>query len=158
MSVTAIVRFSSSHKAGIGVCRSYLPCAPISPALSALFSSPVPNYTPATTVRRFTQSHYSALETARSTSALKLRNVVTMSAIKETSDPVFWSASSSPLAQDFARHQVSKLQRNNFCSSSVSPLHATMAPPAVNKTNLHPSGLKYGSSSPRSLTASLMLP
>jgi hypothetical protein len=147
MGVIAIVRISSSHKAGRGVCRSYLPCTPIAPACSALFSSPGPNYTPATRTRRFTQSHCYALETARSTSALKLRDVVTMPSIKETLDPVIRPASPAPLAQDlaqdFARQQVSKQQRSNFHSTSISPLFATMAPPAVNKTNLHPSGLKY---------------
>jgi phosphoenolpyruvate carboxykinase (ATP) len=143
MGVIAIVRISSSHKAGRGVCRSFLPCTPNAPACSALFSSPGPNYTPATRTRRFTQSHYYALETARSTSALQLGDVVTMPSIKETSDPVIRTASPAPLAQDFARQQVSKQQRSNFHSSSISPLLATMAPPAVNKTNLHPSGLKY---------------
>jgi phosphoenolpyruvate carboxykinase (ATP) len=133
------------------VCRLGVPCAPIVPALSALFSSPVPNDTPASTTRPCTQSHAVALQTARSTSALKLRDVVTMRAIKEASDPVIQTATSPPLAQDFARHQVSKQQRSSFHSSSISPLSATMAPPAVNKTNLHPGGLKYVSSSlPRS--------
>jgi phosphoenolpyruvate carboxykinase (ATP) len=142
MGAVAIVRFSSSHNLGRHVCRSFLPCTPTAPASSALFSSPVPNYTPATTARRFTQSHYYTLESARSTSALKLEAVVTMPAIKETSDPVIRTASPAPLTQDFARQQVSKQQRSNFHSSSISSLLATMAPPAVNKTNLHPSGLK----------------
>jgi phosphoenolpyruvate carboxykinase (ATP) len=143
MGVISIV----SHKARRGVCRLGVPCAPIAPALSALFSSPVPSDTPASTTPLFTQSYASALETARSTSALKLRTVVTMPAIKEASDPVIRTASPAPLAQDFARQQVSKQQRSNFHSSSISPLLATMAPPAVNKTNLHPGGLKYVSSS-----------
>lgn len=138
----ATARFTSSLKAGRGVCRSFLPCTPIAPACSALFSSAVPNYTPATTKRRSTQSRRCKLETARSTSALKLSDVVTMPAIKEASDPVYRTASPSPLAQDFVRLQVSKQQRNNFHSSSISTLHATMVPPAVNKTNLHPGGLK----------------
>jgi phosphoenolpyruvate carboxykinase (ATP) len=66
-----------------------------------------------------------------------------MPAIKETADPVIRIATPAPLAQDFARQQVSKQQRSNFHSTSISPLLANMAPPAVNKTNLHPSGLKY---------------
>jgi phosphoenolpyruvate carboxykinase (ATP) len=64
--------------------------------------------------------------------------------IKEASDPVIRTA--SPVAQDFARQQVSKQQRSNFHSTSLSPLLAnTMVSQAsaVNKTNLHPGGLQY---------------
>jgi phosphoenolpyruvate carboxykinase (ATP) len=144
MGIIAIAQFPRSFKVGSGLlCRSGLPCTPIVPGHSALFSSPGPNYTPATTTRRYTQLYRYTLETARSTSALKLSDVVRMSAIKETAGPVIRTASPAPLAQDFARQQVSKQQRSNFHSSSISPLLANMAPPAVNKTNLHPSGLKY---------------
>jgi phosphoenolpyruvate carboxykinase (ATP) len=46
------------------------------------------------------------------------------------------------LAQDFARQQVSKQQRSNFHSSSISPvLNFNMVSQTVNKTNLHPSGV-----------------
>jgi phosphoenolpyruvate carboxykinase (ATP) len=143
MCVISIAHYIRSHKAGRSVCRAFLPCTPFVPALSALFSSPGPNDTPATTKRPSIQSRRYALETARSTSALKLRDVVRMASIKDASDPVIRTASPAPLAQDFARQQVSKQQRSNFHSTSISPLLANMAPPAVNKTNLHPSGLKY---------------
>jgi phosphoenolpyruvate carboxykinase (ATP) len=64
------------------------------------------------------------------------------SAIKAAEDPVIPTATPAPLAQDFARQQVSKQQRSNFHSSSISPLIAnTMVSQTVNKTNLHPSGV-----------------
>jgi phosphoenolpyruvate carboxykinase (ATP) len=64
------------------------------------------------------------------------------SGIKAASDPVIRTASPAPLAQDFARQQVSKQQRSNFHSSSISPLISiTMVSQSVNKTNLHPSGV-----------------
>ena len=139
MSAIAIVRYTRSHKARGSVCRSFLPCTPTVPALSALFSSSLPSDTPATTRRRFGQLHRSTLDTARSTSTESARDVVRMAPIKEASDPIIRTASPAPLAQDFARQQVSKQQRSNFHSTSLNK----MAPPAVNQTNLHPSGLKY---------------
>lgn len=137
MGVIAIARCNKAVAAS-RVCRALLPSSPFVPATSALFSSPVPNYTQATTTRRSTQSRCGTLETARSTAATKLSDVVTMPAIKDAADPVIRTASPAPLAQDFARQQVSKQQRSNFHSSSL----PAMAPPVVNKTNLHPSGLK----------------
>jgi phosphoenolpyruvate carboxykinase (ATP) len=142
MGAITIARFTSSLNAGKVVCRQFLPCTPFVPAHSALFSYPGPNSPQATTTPRFTQSRHYALPTARPTSPLKLSIVVTMPSIKEAADPVIRTPSPAPLAQDFARHQVSKQQRSNFHSSSISPLSATMAHPAVNKTNLHPGGLK----------------
>jgi hypothetical protein len=63
------------------VCRPTLPCAPISPISSALFSSPGPK---STTV---CSQPITALS-IWSTSALKLSDVVRIAAIKETLDPV----------------------------------------------------------------------
>jgi phosphoenolpyruvate carboxykinase (ATP) len=72
--------------------------------------------------------------------------------IKDASDPVIRTTSSAPLAQDFARKQVSKQQRSNFHSTSLSPLLAnTMVSLAVNKTNLHPGGLQYVTSLARAI-------
>jgi hypothetical protein len=143
MGAISIARYEARQR----VCRLRVPGAPFAPGFSALFSSPGPNDTRASSTRASTQSHAAALEAARSTSALKLRTVVTMPAIKEAEGPVVRTASSLPLAQDFVRHQVSKQQRSYLHSSSISSLSATMAPPAVNKTNLHPDGLKYVTSS-----------
>jgi phosphoenolpyruvate carboxykinase (ATP) len=143
LNIILIARFTPSHKVSRSVCRASLPCAPIVPASSALFSYPLPNFTRATTARRLGQLHRCALSTARPTSAHFVRDVVRMAPIKEASDPVIRTASPAPLAQDFARQQVSKQQRSNFHSTSIaSALSNTMVPPAVNQTNLHPGGLK----------------
>lgn len=144
MSVLSIARLllTRSHKARGSVCRSSFPSPPAAPALSALFSYPLPNDTRLATRRRLGQLHRGTLETARSTSVVIVRDVTSMAHLKERPDPVIWSASPAPLAQDFARQQVSKQQRSNFHSTSISSaLPSTM--PAVNQTNLHPGGLKY---------------
>lgn len=144
MSVTSIARFTRSSNARGSVCRSFHPCTPIAPALSVLFSCPQPNDTRLATRRRSGQLRGGTLEAARSTSALIVRDVRRMGHLKETSDPVFRTTSPTRLTQDFARQQVSKQQRSNFHSTSISTAFSgTMAPPAVNQTNLHPSGLKY---------------
>jgi phosphoenolpyruvate carboxykinase (ATP) len=144
MSVISIIRFTRSQTARGSVCRSSLPCTPIAPALPVLFSSPQPNDTRLATRPRFGQLDRAALETARSTSALIVRDVRRMGHLKEPSYPVIRPASPAPPTQDFARQQVSKQQRSKFQSTSIfSAPSNTMAPPAVNQTNLHPSGLKY---------------
>lgn len=59
-------------------------------------------------------------------------------------DPVIRTASPAPLAQDFARQQVSKQQRSNYHSSSLaSAIPRTMVSQSVNKTGLHPAGVQY---------------
>merc|ERR1712000_171865 len=49
----------------------------------------------------------------------------------------------SPLAEDFARQQISKQARGNFHSTSLTTSVPTMVS-AVNKTSLHPAGLQPG--------------
>lgn len=138
----AVARYTRSHQPRGFVCRALLPCTPTVPASSALFSSSLPNITRATTRPRSGQLHGSTLDTAWSTSAGFAKDVVRMAPIKEAQDPIIRTASPAPLAQDFARQQVSRQQRSNFHSTSI-PSFSNMAPPAVNQTNLHPSGLKY---------------
>jgi phosphoenolpyruvate carboxykinase (ATP) len=135
MGAIVIARYTRHHT-GRTVCRTLVPKTPSAAATSRVIL--------------VDQSQRYGL--ARSTSTLSVsHDVVRMSGrgIKETFDPVIRTASPAPLAQDFARQQVSKQQRSNFHSSSISPLLANMAPPAVNKTNLHPSGLKYVPSPPQ---------
>jgi phosphoenolpyruvate carboxykinase (ATP) len=68
--------------------------------------------------------------------------VVTM-VLKGQQDPVIRTSSPAPLAQDFARQQVSKQQRSNFHSSSISSSVANiMVSQSVNKTGLHPAGVQ----------------
>lgn len=70
--------------------------------------------------------------------------VVTME-YKGRRHPVLYSATPSALAQDFARHQVSKQQRLHYHSSSLSSSFPnTMVSQSVNKTGLHPAGVQYG--------------
>ena len=52
--------------------------------------------------------------------------------------------SPGPLSSDFARQQISKQQRNNYHSSSLSKMN-------VNQTNLHPHGVTYVGLLPRLL-------
>lgn len=135
---------------GRSVCRSSFRAHPLPPQrrFRNIFVSSGPNGSRTTNSRAFTQSARKALESARSTSTLK-ESVVTMEAarrgIKESSHPPSVTAASPllPLAQDFARQQVSKQQHNNFHSSSISPILNTMVSQVVNKTNLHPGGLQY---------------
>lgn len=62
---------------------------------------------------------------------------------KANQDPLIRTASPAPLAQDFARQQVSKQQRSNYHSSSLtSPPSHTMVSQSVNKTGLHPAGVQ----------------
>jgi hypothetical protein len=56
--------------------------------------------------------------------------------------PPFLSSSPAPLAEDFARQQISKQLRGNFHSTSLTTSLPTMVS-AVNKTALHPAGLQY---------------
>jgi hypothetical protein len=68
--------------------------------------------------------------------------VVTM-VLKGQQDPVIRTSSPAPLAQDFARQQVSKQQRSNFHSSSISSsVSRIMVSQSVNKTGLHPAGVQ----------------
>lgn len=68
--------------------------------------------------------------------------VVTME-YKAPPEPLIPTSSPSSLAQDFARHQVSKQQRSNYHSSSPSStLPSTMVSRTVNKTGLHPAGVQ----------------
>lgn len=138
----------ASHKAGCRgyTCRALLPKSPSPRAqLRVIFVPREPTGTPTTQTRAITQSATVALACPRPSSAsLSADDVVRMasSGIKAASDPVVRTASPAPLAQDFARQQVSKQQRSNFHSSSISPLISyTMVSQSVNKTNLHPSGV-----------------
>ena len=124
-------------------CRALLPKSPSPRAQSRIIFVP---YSSSTQTRTTTQSTPYALATPRpSIASLSANDVVRMAAlrgIKETSDPVIRTASPAPLAQDFARQQVSKQQRSNFHSTSISPLlNSNMVSTTVNKTNLHPSGV-----------------
>lgn len=71
-----------------------------------------------------------------------LGTLVTME-YKASQEPLIRTASPAPLAQDFARQQVSKQQRSNFHSSSIaSHVSRTMVSQSVNKTGLHPAGVQ----------------
>lgn len=134
----------ASRDAGRLVCRPRLPSTPR--ALSRVIIVP---HEPNTKSRQFTQSSPRALVTSRSTARLQVSDVVRMDSgrsIKDASDPVVRTATPAHLAQDFARHQVSKQkqQHSHFHSSANNPLlHFTMVSQTVNKTNLHPSGVQY---------------
>ncbi|KAK7183697.1 phosphoenolpyruvate carboxykinase [Paraphaeosphaeria sporulosa] len=68
--------------------------------------------------------------------------VVTME-YKGQQEPLIRTSSPAPLAQDFARQQVSKQQRSNYHSSSISSkVASTMVSQSVNKTGLHPAGVQ----------------
>jgi phosphoenolpyruvate carboxykinase (ATP) len=141
------LRFASLKAATYGyTCRALLPKTPSPRAqLRVIFVPREPTGTPTTQTRPLTQSASIALACPRPSIARRSADdVVRMpsSAIKAAEDPVFPTATPAPLAQDFARQQVSKQQRSNFHSSSISPLIAnTMVSQTVNKTNLHPSGV-----------------
>lgn len=64
-------------------------------------------------------------------------------AFKESQRPPVRPYSPAPLAEDFARQQVSKQQRSNFHSSSLRRLPSNMVAHSVNKTALHPGGVQY---------------
>jgi phosphoenolpyruvate carboxykinase (ATP) len=133
-----------SHKAERRyTCRALLPTLPSPRAQSRVIFVPCSN---STQTRTTTQSApYTLVFPRSSIASLSANDVVGMaskSGIKGTSDPVIRTASPAPLAQDFARQQVSKQQRSNFHSTSISPLLASnMVTNTVNKTNLHPSGV-----------------
>jgi hypothetical protein len=137
-----------SHKAErCYTCRASLPKSPSPLAQSRVVFVPwEPNCIPTTQTRTTTQSAPYALATPRpSIASLSANDAVRMAAqrgIKGTSDPVIRTASPAPLAQDFARQQVSRQQRSNFHSTSLNPILANnMVTNTVNKTNLHPSGV-----------------
>lgn len=68
--------------------------------------------------------------------------VVTME-YKDHPEPLIRTSSPAPLAHDFARQQVSKQQRSNYHSSSISSrVTSTMVSQSVNKTGLHPAGVQ----------------
>lgn len=67
-----------------------------------------------------------------------LQETVPMSS-EDQKDPPIRPSSPGPLSGAFARQQVSKQQRNNYHSSSLS----TMVSGSVNKTGLHPGGVEY---------------
>lgn len=70
-------------------------------------------------------------------------DVAAMPSIKGPNPAIIRPSSPAPLTQDFARQQVSKQQRSNFHSSSLSiPPAATMVSQSVNKTALHPTGVQ----------------
>jgi phosphoenolpyruvate carboxykinase (ATP) len=104
----------------------------------------LPN-TPSIQAPHLAQSAAPALAYPRSSIArLSSNSVVRMPSrsIKRAHDPLLSTATSSPLAQDFARQQVSKQQHSNFHSSSISSIiNFNMVSQSVNKTNLHPSGV-----------------
>lgn len=141
------LRFIGHKAGGCGyTCRALFPKSPSSRAqLRVIFVPREPTGTPTTQTRTITQSAPVALACPRpSIARLSADDVVRMASngIKATEDPVIRTASPAPLAQDFARQQVSKQQRSNFHSSSISPLISnTMVSQSVNKTNLHPSGV-----------------
>jgi phosphoenolpyruvate carboxykinase (ATP) len=144
MVIVSIARYSSHNAA---TCRPCVPSTPRRSAFRVVFVLTTKNPTSQST-HRFRQA-----STRSTATTLRVRNDVKMAlarGIKEASDPVIRTASPAPFAQDFARQQVSKQQRSNFHSTSLSPLFAnTMVSqvPAVNKTNLHPGGLQYVTSS-----------
>jgi hypothetical protein len=71
------------------------------------------------------------------------RSIVVRMVYKGQADPVIRTASPAPLAQDFVRQQVSKQQRSNYHSSSLSsPARFNMVSRSVNKTGLHPAGVQ----------------
>lgn len=86
---------------------------------------------------------------AATTSLALPHRIVRMDSTKALqSPPIIRTASPAPLAQDFARQQVSKQQRSNFHSSSISAdIYNKMVSQSVNKTNLHPTGVQYVQSS-----------
>jgi len=60
--------------------------------------------------------------------------------------PILRTSSPGPLAEDFARQQVAKQQKNNFHSSSLKRTISSsniMLNNNVNKTALHPTGVQY---------------
>ena len=61
--------------------------------------------------------------------------------IKAVFTPPLPQPSPGPLAEDFARQQISKQLRGNFHSTSLTNSLPTMVS-AVNKTALHPAGLQ----------------
>ena len=68
--------------------------------------------------------------------------VVTME-YKDQHKPLIQTSSPAPLAQDFARQQVSKQHKSHYHSSSTSSQASPiMVAPTVNKTNLNPAGLQ----------------
>jgi hypothetical protein len=111
----------------------HLPCAPLSGtdrAINSSYSHPQSNQTPAA------PALVSRLKQSKS-------GVVVNMAYKEVQDPVIRPSSPAPLAQDFARQQVSKQQRSNYHSSSLaSSIPRTMVSQSVNKTGLHPAGVQ----------------
>jgi hypothetical protein len=135
MVLVSIARYSS-HKAA--TCRPCVPSTPRRSAFRVVFVLTTKNPTG--------QSIHCFRQASTRFTTLRVRNDVKMAlarGIKEASDPVIRTASP---AQDFARQRVSKQQRSNFHSTSLSPLSAnTMVSQssAVNKTNLHPGGLQY---------------
>lgn len=146
------MRLSSlSHKAGAcNTCRALLPKTPSPrrPQLRVIFVAREPTGTPSTQTRTLTQSHVRALVACPRPSIARLstNSVVRMDCrgIKGRQNPVpEQTATTAPLlAQDFVRQQVSKQQRSNFHSTSITPvLQHTMVSQSVNKTNLHPSGV-----------------
>jgi hypothetical protein len=86
-------------------------------------------------------------------SVLKLnrlpKQLLRMHSIKGQADPAqVRSTSPSPLSKDFARQAVTKQQRSNFHSTSItSGIANTMVSRSVNKTALHPTGVQYVPSS-----------
>jgi phosphoenolpyruvate carboxykinase (ATP) len=137
-----------SHKAQrCYTCRAIVPNTPNPLAQSrVIFVHWEPNIIPTTQTRATTQSAPYPLAILRpSIASLSTNDVVRMASqrgIKETSDPIIRTASPAPLAQDFARQQVSRQQRSNFHSTSLNPiLTNNMVTNTVNKTNLHPSGV-----------------
>jgi len=136
-----------SHKAEARhTCRALLPNAPSSRAqLRVIFVPRVPTGTPITQTFTLVQSAPHTLARSRpSIRRLTANQILRMVSrgIKGAANPVVGSTSSTSLAQDFVRQQVSKQQRSNFHSTSISPLlHNKMVTQTVNKTNLHPSGV-----------------
>jgi phosphoenolpyruvate carboxykinase (ATP) len=137
-----------SHKAEhCYTCRASLPKSPSPFAQSRVIFVPwEPSCIPTTQTRTTSQSApYTLAAPRHSIASLSANDAVRMAAqrgIKETSDPVIRTASPAPLAQDFARQQVSRQQRSNFHSTSLNPiLTNNMVTNTVNKTNLHPSGV-----------------
>lgn len=66
-----------------------------------------------------------------------------MAGTKGDGPPLYRTSSPAPLVEDFARQQVSKQQRSNFNSSSLTHSLSAMNVSSVNKTALHPGGVQY---------------
>jgi hypothetical protein len=131
-------------------CRARpLPFLPCPTTTTALFRH-LP-HTALSGTDRATRTSYSRLQPNHSAASPRLvpglkqwnSGIVVRMVYKAQPDPVIRTSSPAPLAQDFARQQVSKQQRSNYHSSSLSSsVPRIMVSQSVNKTGLHPAGVQ----------------